>query len=116
MKIVAKKISCFLIYEHRQLFSNEVEYNSLYLSNLMGYNVDLLDIEDYKKLDIKTRHQILINHNIKSTYIHFISGSGIIVLIYTDNISVNYTWDEFFYYFVRYKPNSYIITIIKEHS
>ena len=107
MKIVAKKISCFLIYEHRQLFSNEVEYNSLYLSNLMGYNVDLLDIE--------TRHQIL-SHVMNTKHIYFISASGMIVFLYTDDFSVNYTWDEFFYYFVRHKPNSYIITIIKEHS
>ena len=113
MKIVAKEFPCFLIYENRQLFCNEVEYNSLCLSNLMGYNVDLLDIEDYKKLDIKTRHQML-NHNIKTKQIHFISGSGIIVLIDTHNFSINYTWDEFFYYFVQHKLNSYIMTIIKE--
>ena len=49
MKIVAKEFPCSLIYENRQLFCNGVEYNSLCLSNLMGYNVDLLDIEDYKK-------------------------------------------------------------------
>ena len=115
MKIVAKEFPCFLIYENRKLFSNEVEYNSLFLSNLMGYNVDLLDIEDYKKLDIKTRHQIL-SHNIKTKHIHFIYGSGIIVLINTHNFSINYTWDEFFYYFVQKKSNSYIMTIIKEHS
>ena len=115
MKIVAKEFPCFLIYEHRQLFSNEVEYNSLYLSNLMGYNVDLLDIEDYKKLDIKTRHQIL-SHNIKTKHIHFIYGFGIIAYIYTYDFSINYTWDDFFYYFVQHKPNLYIVTIIKEHS
>lgn len=104
MKIVAKEFPCFLIYENRQLFCNEVEYNSLCLSNLMGYNVDLLDIEDYKKLDVETRHQIL-SHVMNTEHIHFISASGMIVLLYTDDFSVNYTWDKFFYFLYNINQN-----------
>lgn len=58
MKIVPIKIDTKKLYEHRHLYTDDVEYNSLIISNLLNKNINLLDMQSFNALDNEYKKQI----------------------------------------------------------
>ncbi len=51
MKIAPITIEYKTLYENRHLFSDDFQYNSLIISNLINKNVILMDVQNYHTLD-----------------------------------------------------------------
>ena len=49
MNILPIKVDSEKIYEHRHLYTDDVKYNSLIISNLFSKQINLFDYDSYKK-------------------------------------------------------------------
>ena len=70
MKIVPIKIDTKKLYEHRHLFTDDVQYNSLIISNLFNKQINLFDYDSYKK----HKNIVIINSNNRYKYILYKNG------------------------------------------
>ena len=57
-KIVPFKIDVKLLYENRHLFTDDVHYNSLVISNLINQSINLIDMQSYDDLDLEHKKNI----------------------------------------------------------
>ena len=80
MKIVPIKISVKLLYEHRHLFTDDVKYNSLIISNAINTNVNLINVECYNKLDHYVKNVIYADN--KNDYVFILDKKGLYELMY----------------------------------
>ena len=62
MNIVPIKIDLKLLYENRHLFTDDIHYNSLLLSNVMNTTIQLVDTDKYDSLDNEQKN-IIFNFN-----------------------------------------------------
>ena len=87
MKIVPIKISGKVLYENRHLFTDDVHYNSLIISNLINKKIELLDIETYKQIDEDSKMEI---YNLNIFYNFILDNTGLfsICLFKTDSFGV----------------------------
>lgn len=51
------------LYEHRHLFTDDVQYNSLVVSNIIGINIVLLDILSYNNFNLKLKSKMTNSNN-----------------------------------------------------
>ena len=58
MKIVSSLLKFKLLYENRHLYTDDVHYNSLVISNIINQNIKLLDIEEYYMLNYDYKLQL----------------------------------------------------------
>lgn len=58
MKIVPIKIDTKTLYVNRHLYTDDTQYNSLIISNLVNKNVNLLDVQSFYTLDNEYKIQI----------------------------------------------------------
>lgn len=70
MKIVTIKISVKTLYENRHLLTDDVEYNSLLLSNIFNQSIKLFDKKTYDNLNLDHQIQIIKETNNKSNIIY----------------------------------------------
>ena len=63
MNIVPIEIRGKLLYEHRHLYTDDVEYNSLVISNLINQDIILLDRYIYSILDNDIKKKLYIDSN-----------------------------------------------------
>lgn len=62
MKIVPILIKSKLLYEHRHLFTDDIQYNSLIISNIINQDIMLLDNKLYDKLDDSIKKKIYFKY------------------------------------------------------
>ena len=60
MNIIPVEIQINLLYENRHLYTDDSQYNSLIVSNLINKNIELLDYVNYNAL---------LDNNIKQRYV-----------------------------------------------
>lgn len=72
MKIVPIEIEFKLLYENRHLLTDDVQFNSLIVSNIFNTNINLLDIVSFIHLDDNIKMEIFKNYNTVGYY-HIIS-------------------------------------------
>ena len=70
MKIVPIEVDSEKIYEHRHLLTDDVQYNSLIISNLFNKQINLFDYDSYKK----HKNIVIINSNNRYKYILYKNG------------------------------------------
>lgn len=51
------------LYENRHLFTDDVQYNSLVVSNIIGINIVLLDILSYNNFNLELKSKMTNNNN-----------------------------------------------------
>ena len=94
-------IPLLLLYEHRHLFTDDSQYNSLLLSSLIQKDIELIHIKLYSVLELSDKIELHEKYEISSIY--FFNGKGIIKCNYIQNyhkkhesytINVFYGWYE----------------------
>ena len=68
MNIVPIKIEFKTLYEHRYLYTDDSQYNSLIISNLINKNVILMDVHNYHALDDNIK-QYVFDKNQRFNYV-----------------------------------------------
>ena len=76
MKIVPIEIKFQTLYENRHLLTDDVEYDSLLVSNFLNTKIKLLDIVSFINLDDTSKIEIFKNYNTVGYY-HIISHHNI---------------------------------------
>ena len=116
MKIVPIKIKFKTMYENRHLFTDDVKYNSLIISNAINTNVNLIDVEYYNNLDDDSKYHIYEYYNKKCNYIFTKNG---LYVIRVDDIRLRFdvvffSWE---YYHLSFDMVEYlmfdILTIVE---
>ena len=69
MNIVPVKIEFNTLYENRHLFTDDTQYNSLIISNLINQSIILIDIQVYDDLDIEHKRLLYERNTISFNYI-----------------------------------------------
>ena len=69
MNIIPVRIEFKTLYEHRHLFTDDVHYNSLIVSNLINQSINLIDIQIYEDLDIEHKRRIYERNTLSFNYI-----------------------------------------------
>ena len=69
MKIVPVEIEFKTLYENRHLFTEDVHYNSLVISNLINQSINLIDVKVYDNLDIKHKRKLYESNALAFNYI-----------------------------------------------
>ena len=117
MKIVPIQIKFKVLYENRHLFTDDVKYNSLIISNAMNMKVNLITVEYYNTLDDDGKYHIY-EYNNKQVNCIF-NKNGLYVLGVDDNICLRFdvvffSWE---YYHLSFDMVEYllfdILTIIE---
>lgn len=115
MNIIPIEIDVKNLYEHRHLYTDDVEYNSLILSNIFNRSIKLFDKKTYDNLNDDYKIQIVKEANNKEKYkkhdTHIIDKDGTywlqLILSVTNNpICKQYKWNHYEKY--RDSPNVYI--------
>ena len=88
MKIVPIEVDSERIYEHRHLFTDDVQYNSLIISNLFNKQIKLFDYDSYKK------HKNIVISISNNIYKYILSKNGVYEL-YNSRYNSN---DEYYLY------------------
>lgn len=88
MKIVPIEVDSEKIYEHRHLFTDDVKYNSLIISNLFNKQINLFDYDSYKK------HKNIVIINTNNRYKYILCKNGVYEL-YNSRHNSN---DEYYVY------------------
>lgn len=68
MKVQPVEIEFKTLYENRHLYTDDVQYNSLIISNLINKNVILMDVHNYHTLDDNIK-QYVFDENPRFNYI-----------------------------------------------
>ena len=50
------------LYEHRHLFTDDVQFNSLVVSNIIGINIVLLDKLSYNNFNLELKNKMINNY------------------------------------------------------
>lgn len=79
MKIVPFRIDFNTLYENRHLFTDDVKYNSLIISNVFNLNINLISKEDYDILDHTYKKQIYDANANRSSYNYILSKHGVYI-------------------------------------
>lgn len=66
MNIELIEIKIKLLYENRHLLTDDVEYNSLLLSNIINWSIKLFDKKTYFNLNLDEQLQIVKGQIIKA--------------------------------------------------
>ncbi len=69
MKVQPVKIEFKTLYEHRHLYTDDVQYNSLMVSNLINKKIELLDYANYNALANNIKQQYVFETNPRFNYI-----------------------------------------------
>ena len=69
MNITPVRIKFKTLYENRHLFTEDTQYNSLIISNLINQSIILIDIQAYDYLDIEHKRLIYESNTISFNYI-----------------------------------------------
>ena len=77
MKIVPIEIKFKLLYEHRHLFTDDSQYDSLIVSNILNTKLKLLDIVSFDHLDDTSKMELFKNYNTYINYYKIVSHYGI---------------------------------------
>ena len=94
-------IPLLLLYEHRHLFTDDSQYNSLLLSSLIQKDIELIHIKLYSVLELSDKIELHEKYEISSIY--FFNGKGIIKCNYIHNfhkfnepniLDVYYGWNK----------------------
>lgn len=110
-------IPLLLLYEHRHLFTDNCQYNSLLLSSLIQKDIELIDIKLYSALELSDK--IAFHEKYEMITIYFFNNGGVIKYYYIHNfhkfnepniLDVYYGWNK--KYFQHYDDK--INLIIKE--
>ena len=80
-------IPLLLLYEHRLLFSDNCQYNSLLLSSLIQKDIELIDIKFYS--DFQLSEKIAFHEKYKIITIYFFNNGGVIKYDYIHNFHKN---------------------------
>lgn len=78
-KIVPFKIDVKLLCDNRHLFTDDVHYNSLIISNLINQSINLIDVNVYDNLDIKHKIKLYESNTVSLNYILVKDGLYILV-------------------------------------
>ena len=70
MNIELIEIKIKLLYENRHLLTDDVEYNSLLLSNIFNQSIKLFDKKTYDKLNLDHQVQIVKETNNKGNILY----------------------------------------------
>ena len=110
MKIVPVKIKFNTLYENRHLFTDDVTYNSLIISNAINLKVNLLNVEYYNTLDDDSKYHIYEYNNKQCNYIFNKNGFYVIRVVDV----VFFSWE---YYHLSFNMVEYlmfdILTIVE---
>lgn len=79
MKIVPFRIDFNTLYENYRLFTDDVKYNSLIISNVFNLNVTLISTEDYYNIDYTYKKQIYDANANRSSYNYILSKHGVYI-------------------------------------
>ena len=82
MKVQPVKIEFKTLYENRHLFNDDVQYNSLFISNLINQFINLIDIQIYEDLDIEHKRRIYERNTLSFNYILVKDGVYILEVYY----------------------------------
>ena len=92
MKIVPIEFNFQTLYENRHLFTDDVQYNSLIVSNLFNLNIILITIKDYDVLEYDHKKQIY--REVIMSYKYILSRHGVYVLKGYPYTLVFYNWQK----------------------
>lgn len=105
-------IPLLLLYEHRYLFSDNCQYNSLLLSSLIQKDIELIGIKFYT--DLQLSDKIAFHEKYEIITIYFFNNGGVIKYDYIHNfhkfnepniIDVYYGWDKKYFQYYDDKNN-----------
>ena len=105
-------IPLLLLYEHRHLFSDNCQYNSLLLSSLIQKDIELIDIKFYS--DRQLSDKIAFHEKYEIISIYFFNNEGVIKYYYIHNfhkfnepniLDVYYEWDKKYFQYYDDKIN-----------
>ena len=118
MKVQPVKIEFKILYEHRHLYTDDVQYNSLIISNLINQSIMLINIDTYEKLDGEYKRAIAINAACTLENNHkILFKDGFYQLYINYHISpttckVTYSWGESLLSFNMY-DDVYLLSIME---
>lgn len=91
MKIVPIKIDTKKLYEHRHLYNDDVEYNSLIISNLLNKKINLLDMQSFNTLDNEYKKQIYEDaHRRREFFTEIFTKRGLCHIFYNDKSRITF--------------------------
>ena len=89
MKIVPLLMKIETLYENRHLYTDDVKYNSLIVSNIFNLNIDLISNEDYDNLEHEHKKQI---YDANNSFNYILSKHGIYIQTNIKYDLVLYSW------------------------
>lgn len=98
MKIVPIKIKLKVLLINCHLFSNDVRYNSLIISNAINNNIKLIDIYNYNQLSCDYKNNMF--NTIKSYLIFILAKNGVYVIRPYDDLTIKF--DEYSIEFTKW--------------
>ncbi len=106
MNIIPIEIDIKTLYEHRHLYTDDVEYNSLILSNIFDRSIKLFDIKTYDKLNLDHQIQIVKGTNNKGNILY---KDGLYWMQVTSNLPIynKFNWVNY----KRYRESPVCINI-----
>ena len=105
-------IPLLLLYEHRHLYTDDCQYNSLLLSSLIKKDIELIDIKFYS--DRQLSDKIAFHEKYEIISIYFFNNEGVIKYYYIHNfhkfnepniLDVYYEWDKKYFQYYDDKIN-----------
>ena len=112
MKIVPIEIKLKTLLINCHLFSNDVRYNSLIISNAINKHIKLIDIYDYNQLSCDYKSNMF--NNIKTYPIFILAKTGVYVIRpHYAQLSIDFSKWGFFkaFYPVRRKTSPFMAEI-----
>ena len=95
MKIVPIEIKFKTLYENRHLYTDDNNYNSLIISNLINKKIKLLDVETYKRIDKDYKIKI---YNSSGFYNFLLNNTGMLNICLLETRLENgiklYSWQD----------------------
>lgn len=121
MKIVPIKIKLEVLLNNCHLFSNDVSYNSLIISNAINKNIKLIDIYNYNQLSCDYKNNMFNTFNTFKFYpIFILAKNGVYEIrpyddltIKFDEYSIEFTKWGFIRRFMMYDRHDWLMTIVE---
>ena len=96
MKIVPIEIKFQTLYENRHLLTDDVEYDSLLVSNFLNTKIKLLDIVSFINLDDTSKMEIFKNYNTYWRYYKIVYHDKIYVIYGPEPENYGYwEWEDY---------------------